>query len=61
MNRPVLGCLIALASLFSYETSGQNIALESREYKVGLAVDRLPREAAVVDEAIRSRLGPIKK
>ena len=61
MNRPVLGCLIALASLFSYETSAQNIALESREYKVGLAVDRLPREAAAVDEAIRSRLGPIKK
>ncbi|GEM_PF-673077 len=61
MNRSVLGCLVALASLFSYAASAQNITLDSREYKVGLAVDRLPREAAAVDEAIRNRLGPIKK
>lgn len=61
MNRPVLACLVALASLFSQEASAQNIALDSREYKIGLAVDRLPREAGVVDKAIRNRLGPIKK
>ena len=61
MNRPVLGCIVALVSLFSYEANAQNIALDSREYKVGLAVERLPREAAAVVEAIRSRLDPIKK
>lgn len=61
MHLPVLGCLVVLASLFSYEASAQNIALDSREYKVGLAVDRLPHEAAAADKAIRNRLDPIMK
>lgn len=61
MKGPVLGCVMVLASLFSYETGAQNIALESREYKVGIAVDRMPREAVAVAEAIRMRLNLIKK
>ncbi len=61
MNGPVLGCVMVLASLFSYEIGAQNIALESREYKVGIAVDRVPREATTVAEAIRKRLNLIKK
>ncbi len=61
MNLSVLGGLVALVSLFSHEASAQNIALDSREYKIGLAVDHLPGEAAAVYEVIRSRLDPIKK
>ncbi|PJX23849.1 hypothetical protein CAP48_12295 [Advenella sp. S44] len=61
MKVPVLGFTIVLASFFSYEAAAQNIALDSREYKVGLAVERLPKEPAAVDTAIRKRLDSVRR
>src|SRR5690606_19301977 len=60
MKVPVLSCVIVLVGLFAHAANAQTITLNSREYKVGLDVDRLPHEMTAAIEAIRNRLGVVK-